>query len=295
MALAESATRRRNSLADLPSLELSRRVVHIYNHVPVRRQGTAPGAHKEHLGTTWSANRPLAPTIVSTSAAPSRRYGFHGLSYEYIVGRLASTTAERVIVAHLGNGASLVALRNGRPLDTTMGLTPIGGLMMGTRSGDLDPGVLLYLMREKGHDATRLERLVSEQAGLLGVSNISSDMKTLLVERARSRPAADAVEMFCHAVRKHIGGLAAVLGGLDLLVFTGGIGERAAPVRWEICQWLDHLGVHLDARQNAIDADTISTPQSPCAVRVIPTDEGFMIARHTRKLLAGGTDGQDHH
>jgi len=218
-----------------------------------------------------------------------RRYGFHGLSYEYVVEALGSAVGHRTIIAHLGNGASLVALRDGRPLDTTMGLTPIGGLVMGTRSGDLDPGLLLYLMREKGYDAGRLERLLNAEAGLLGISDISPDMKTLLAERDRDPRAAEAVAMFCYSVRKHVGALAAILGGLDTLVFTGGIGERAAPVRWEICEGLEHLGVELDSRQNSVDADTISPPHGPCTVRVIPTNEDLMIARHTSAVLFAAT------
>jgi acetate kinase len=193
-----------------------------------------------------------------------QRYGFHGLSYEYVLAELGDEPPGRAIVAHLGNGASLVALRDGRPVDTTMGFTPTGGLMMGTRSGDLDPGALLYLMRQKGYDAERLERLVDREAGLLGVSGSTSDMKTLLAKRESDPRAAQAVEMFCTAVRKHIGALAAVLGGLDLLVFTGGIGERAPAVREEIGRGLEYLGGD---------------------VRVIPTNEDLMIARHTRKTM----------
>ena len=191
-----------------------------------------------------------------------RRYGFHGLSYEYVLAELGDERPGRTIIAHLGNGASLAAVRDGRPVDTTMGFTPTGGLVMGTRSGDLDPGVLLYLLREKGYDAERLERLVDREAGLLGVSGSTSDMKALLEMRQADARAAQAVEMFCYAVRKHIGALAAVLGGLDLLVFTGGIGERAPAVRDEIGRGLEHLGSD---------------------VRVIPTNEDLMIARHTRK------------
>jgi len=214
-----------------------------------------------------------------------RRYGFHGLSYEYIAGVLGRPALTRTIIAHLGNGASLVAIRDGRPIDTTMGLTPTGGVVMGTRSGDLDPGVLVYLMREKGYDADRLERLLNEEAGLLGISSTTSDMKSLLAQRAHDSRAADAVAMFCTSIRKHIGAFAALLGGVETLVFTGGIGERAAPVRWEICQGLEPLGVRIDPHRNNADSETISEPQSPCTVRVIPTNEDLMIARHTRAVL----------
>jgi acetate kinase len=214
-----------------------------------------------------------------------RRYGFHGLSYEYVVEKLGSEAQGRAIIAHLGNGASMAAVRGGKPLDTTMGFTPTGGFMMGTRSGDLDPGILLYLMNEKGYDSRRLERLVNNQAGLLGVSGLTPDMKTLLEKRESEPDANQAVEMFCYQIRKHIGALTAVLGGLDTLVFTGGIGERAAPVRWDVCRGLEYLGVHLNPRRNEVHADTISTSESPCTVRVIATNEDLMIARYTRKLI----------
>jgi acetate kinase len=214
-----------------------------------------------------------------------RRYGFHGLSYEYIVATLGSAAQGRLIIAHLGNGASLAAVHHGQPLDTSMGFTPASGIMMGTRSGDLDPGVLIHLMHGKGYDVGQLEDLVNHQAGLLGVSGLSPDMKTLLEQRQREPHAAQAVELFCYQLRKYIGALTAVLGGLDTLVFTGGIGERAAPVRWETCQQLAYLGIALDPQQNAVHAEVISTPQSTCTVWVIPTNEDLMIARHTRTLL----------
>jgi acetate kinase len=214
-----------------------------------------------------------------------RRYGFHGLSYEYIVSTLGVQAQGRVVIAHLGNGASLAAVLNGRPLDTTMGFTPTGGLMMGTRSGDLDPGVLLYFMREKGVDVNGLDDFVNEQAGLLGVSGISPDMRTLVEQKEREPRAAQAVELFCHQLKKHIGAMTAVLGGLDTLVFTGGIGEHAATVRWDVCRELDYLGIRLDAKRNAAHAETISAPGSTCTVRVIPTNEDLMIARQTRAVL----------
>ncbi len=214
-----------------------------------------------------------------------RRYGFHGLSYEYIVEKLGTAAHGRTIIAHLGNGASMVAVRDGQPLDTTMGFTPTGGFMMSTRSGDLDPGILLHLLNETHYDARQLEQLVNHEAGLLGVSGISPDMKTLLEQRDGDPYAAQAVEMFCYHLRKHIGALTAVLGGLDTLVFTGGIGERAAPVRWEVCRGLEYLGIHLDPQRNALPADPTSTPHSSCTVRVIPTNEDLMIARHTRALI----------
>jgi acetate kinase len=221
-----------------------------------------------------------------------RRYGFHGLSYEYIVTTLGEAVRGRMIVAHLGNGASMAALQDGRPQDTTMGFSATGGLMMGTRSGDLDPGILLYLMYEKGYDASSLENLLDKHAGLVGVSGISPDMKTLLDQRDKEPHAAEAVELFCYTARKFIGALAAVLGGLDSLVFTGGIGERAGPVRWMICHGLDHLGIRLDPHQNDADAAVISSKDSRCLVRVISTNEDLMIARHTQRLLFPGSEGE---
>jgi len=213
------------------------------------------------------------------------RYGFHGLSYEYVMCSLKEALRGRVIIAHLGNGASMAALKDGLPQDTTMGLTALGGLMMGTRSGDLDPGILLYLMDEKGYDARQLERLLHHRSGLLGVSGISSDMKTLLEKQATEPHAAQAIELFCYTARKYIGALSATIGGIDTLVFTGGIGERAAPARWMICHGLDYLGIRLDPGKNDIHADIISMESSPCTVRVIHTNEDLMIARHTRELL----------
>jgi acetate kinase len=214
------------------------------------------------------------------------RYGFHGLSYEFICSKLGKELGKRAIIAHLGNGASMVALQDGQPVDTSMGLTPTGGFMMGTRPGDLDPGVLLHLLRE-GWTVDQLETLLDRQSGLAGVSGISSDMKTLLEERASNADARQAVEMFCYQARKFIGAFAAVLGGLETLVFTGGIGERAAPVRSEICQGLGFLGIDLDLEKNARHHAIISTGQSACCVRVVATDEDLMIARHTRRVITG--------
>ena len=214
-----------------------------------------------------------------------RRYGFHGLSYEFILETLGAAVQGRTIIAHLGNGSSLVAVRDGHPLDTTMGLTPTGGVMMGTRSGDLDPGLLLYLLQAKDYSVEQLAHLVNHEAGLLGVSGLSADMQTLLDKREREPHAAQAVEMFCDQLRKQVGALTAVLGDLDTLVFTGGIGEQAAPVRWEVCQGLTYLGVALDPQRNDAHARIISTPQSACSVWVVPTNEELMIARHTRALL----------
>ncbi len=222
-----------------------------------------------------------------------RRYGFHGLSYEYVVEQLGAAGLGRLIIAHLGNGASMVAVRDGRPLDTTMGFTPAGGFMMGTRSGDLDPGVLLYLQSAMGYDIEALDHLVNHESGLRGVSGGSSDMKTLLAQRGTDPGAALAVELFCHHLRKNIGALAAVLGGVDTLVFTGGIGERAAAVREEACRGLAHLGIRIDVERNAQNESVISDATGTCTVRVVATDEDLMIARHTRRLLAAGAKGRE--
>ncbi len=213
-----------------------------------------------------------------------RRYGFHGLSYEYIVGALGDRAKGRVIIAHLGNGASLAAVRDGKSVDTTMGFTPAGGLMMGTRSGDLDPGVILYLLAQKKYDAGRIERAVNDDAGLLGVSAISPDMRTLA--QSGDPRAAMARRMFCYILRKHIGAMAAVLEGIDTLVFTGGIGEHDAEVRSTVCAGLAYLGVRIDRASNAGNRDTISSAASKVLVRVIPTNEDLIIARHTRAIIA---------
>ncbi len=214
-----------------------------------------------------------------------RRYGFHGISYEYILQALGVHVPPRLIIAHLGNGASMAAVLLGRPHDTTMGFTPAGGFMMGTRPGDLDPGVIVYLLEQSRYDAKRLADLVNLKSGLLGVSGLSSDVKTLLEARATNADAAMAIEMFCYQIRKSVGALAAALGGLDMLIFTGGIGEHAAAVRAEVCDGLAYLGLTIDPRSNDSNNDTITTADSRCRVRVIPTNENLMVARHTTRLV----------
>lgn len=217
-------------------------------------------------------------------AAGIRRYGFHGLSYEYIAGRLREVAPAlakgRVIVAHLGNGASLCALHEGSSLDTTMGFSALDGLMMGTRPGTLDPGVILYLLQELGMTVGAVEDLLYRRSGLLGVSSgIASDMRTLLA--SPDPRAAEAVELFAYRIAREAGGLANSLGGLDGIVFTAGIGEHAPPVRAAVCARLEWLGVVLDPVANDCGDAVISRPESRIAVRVIPTDEERMIARHT--------------
>lgn len=220
-----------------------------------------------------------------------RRYGFHGLSYAYLMeelGRLAGLEAARgrVILAHLGSGASLAAVLHGRSFDTTMGFSPTGGLMMGTRPGDLDPGVTNYLLHTAKLTAPQLNHLLNHEAGLLGVSETSSDMQDLLAAQATDERAAEAVALFCYQARKGMGAFAAVLGGLNTLVFAGGIGEHAAEVRARSCAGLEFLGIELDAARNTAHADVISSDASRVTVRVIPTDEERMIARTVTRLLA---------
>ena len=214
------------------------------------------------------------------------RYGFHGLSLESIVRQLGDGVPERLVIAHLGNGASITALKAGQSIDTSMGLTPSGGVIMGTRSGDLDPGVLVYLLREKSLDVARLEALIDRGSGLLGISGLSGDLRRLH-EAAASNPGARlAIEMFCYSVRKQVAAMGAVLGGLDMLVFTGGIGENDALVRSEVCQGLSWMGVSLDEAHNRSASNPVSDAVSRCRVLVLPSLEDEQIARHAWALLA---------
>jgi acetate kinase len=224
------------------------------------------------------------------------RYGFHGLSYESIVHQLRSVAPHelsgRVIIAHLGNGASMAAVRGGIGIDTTMGFTPTAGLLMGTRVGDIDPGVLVYLLVERGMSPGELGELVTLKSGLLGVSGSSSDMRDLTERESADSQAAEAVALFCYQARKHLGALTAILGGLDTLIFTGGIGERATSIRRRICEGFEFLGIRLDEKRNEEHAPVISVfrPGSPrdgnsVTVRVMQTDEDLMIARQTRTLI----------
>ena len=214
-----------------------------------------------------------------------RRYGFHGLSYEHVVANVGSDELGRAVLAHLGSGASLAAVDHGQSVDTTMAFTPASGIPMSTRAGDLDPSVLVYLARERGYGADDLEHMVERESGLLALSGSTADMRALLDARATDPRAALAVATFCYRVRAQIGAYAAVLGGLDTLVFTGGIGERSAPVRAEICEGLAHLGVSVDPAANDRDGEIISQTGSGCTVRVVPTDEEMVIARHTAALV----------
>ncbi len=215
------------------------------------------------------------------------RYGFHGLSYEYIMSRLKELEEAqgRIVIAHLGNGASMAAVRDGRSVDTTMGFTPAGGLMMSTRSGDLDPGVIFFLLREKNLDAESVARLINEQSGLAGVSGRSGDMEELLSQEKESAAAVDAVNLFCYLARKFLGALAFALGGLDTVVFTGGIGEKSPAVRARICAGLEFAGLKLEEERNRDNAGLISAAGSAVSVRVMKAGEELMIARHAARLM----------
>jgi acetate kinase len=219
------------------------------------------------------------------------RYGFHGLSYEYVTEELRARgeLRPRTIVAHLGNGASIVALRDGVSVDTSMGMTPSGGVVMSTRSGDLDPGVILYLLRSCGFSVSELDDATNRSGGLLGISETSSDMRDLLAASALDSRASDAIDVFCYHVSKVIGAYAVVLAGLDALVFTGGIGEHSPQVRERICEKLDFLGIRIDPALNRSNAPIISSPQGSVVIRTFKTREEVMIARHTRESLASAT------
>jgi acetate kinase len=234
-----------------------------------------------------SSMPPVASTLPlpgELRAAGIQRYGFHGLSCESIVRQLGEALPARLIIAHLGNGASVTAVRSGASIDTSMGLTPTGGLIMGTRSGDLDPGVLVYLMREMKFDATAIERLVNHRCGLLGISGVGADMRTLHDASGTNAAARLAVDMFCYAVAKELGAMSMALGGVDQIVFTGGIGEHDAQVRAAVCARLSSLGVELDDTLNQKGLGPMTGSTSRCAVQVLPSQEDEQIARHTRAL-----------
>jgi len=233
----------------------------------------------------------LLPLPRRFDAKGVQRYGFHGLSYAYLMEELArlgdpAAATGRVILAHLGNGASLAAVRNGKSLDTSMGFTPTAGLVMSTRSGDLDPGLAPYLARTEQMTTKQFYEMVNHQSGLLGVSETSPDMRDLCASEATDVRAAEAVALFCYQAKKWIGAFAAALGGLDTLVFAGGIGENAPPIRARICAGLGFLGLELNAARNAKSAGVISDAASRVAVRVIRTDEELMIARSVVRMLA---------
>ena len=218
------------------------------------------------------------------------RYGFHGLSYAFLMEELArvagaEAAAGRVILAHLGNGASLAAVRDGKSIDTSMGFTPTGGVPMGTRSGDLDPGLVWFLAQTEHMTAEQFHHMVNHESGLLGVSETSSDLRDLLAHEAEDVRAAEAVGLFCYQIKKCIGAYAAALGGLDTLIFAGGIGENAAVIRARVCDGLTFLGIEIDETRNVINAGVISAETGRVAVRVIHTDEEVMIAKSVCYVL----------
>jgi acetate kinase len=235
----------------------------------------------------------LLPIPRRFNAKGIQRYGFHGLSYAYLMEELArlgdpAATTGRVILAHLGNGASMAAVRDGKSIDTSMGFTPTAGLVMSTRSGDLDPGLAPYLARTEHINTKQFYEMVSHESGLLGISETSSDMRDLLGRETQDVRAAEAVELFCYQAKKWIGAYAAALGGVDTLVFSGGIGENAPVIRARICEGLEFLGIEIAAKQNAANENVISAAASRVAIRVIRTDEELTIARSVCKIIGLG-------
>lgn len=244
--------------------------------------------------TAFHRDMPRAARILAIprryQAKGLQRYGFHGLSYAYLLEELERVGGRdaahgRVILAHLGNGASIAAVRGGKCIDTSMGFTPAAGLPMSTRSGDLDPGLVWYLGRSEGMTPEQFNRMVNNESGLLGVSESSSDMRDLLKRETEDVRVAEAVELFCYQAKKWIGAFTAALGGLDTVVFAGGIGENAAVVRERICAGLDFLGLRLEAERNQSGAPVISSARSSVTVRVMRTDEEVMIARAVRRKI----------
>ncbi len=218
------------------------------------------------------------------------RYGFHGLSYEYIIEELAREAGKdaadgRIIMAHLGHGASMAAVYNKKVIDTTMGFSPASGLVMSTRSGDMDPGVILYLMKQKGMTPEEVNEIVNQRGGMRGVSGTTGDMRELLERETEDQGAKEAVSLFCYYAKKFIGALTAALGGVDTIVFTGGIGENSPEVRGRICEGMEFMGINIDPELNRTSAPVISGTESIITVRVIKTNEELMIARHTNTLL----------
>jgi acetate kinase len=260
-----------------------------HNLAPIRVIGRiAPDvAQVACFDTAFHRTQPLVSQLYALprdlSATGVKRYGFHGLSYDYIAsvlpGFIGDAARGRVVAAHLGNGCSMCAMRDGKSVATTMGFTALEGLPMGTRSGAIDPGVILYLLTERGMSVADVSDLLYHRSGLLGMSGISNDMRELLASNARE--AADAVDLFVYRISRELGSLAAALGGLDVLVFTAGIGEHAAPVRARVCESAAWLGIRLDAAANLAGGPRISTADSPVSVWVVPTNEELMIARHT--------------
>ena len=243
--------------------------------------------------TAFHASMPRVAQILPIprrfDEAGIRRYGFHGLSYAYLMKALKDIEGKekanrRIVLAHLGNGASLAAVSNGKCLDTSMGFTPAGGTVMGTRCGDLDPGVAWYMMQSEKMTPQQFNNVINHESGLLGISETTANMQDLLQNESTDVRAAEAVALFCYQAKKWIGAFAAALGGLDILVFSGGIGENAPTIRSRICDGLQYLGIELATAKNNENAPLVSRKKSDVTVRVIPTDEELMIARDTRRL-----------
>lgn len=257
-----------------------------------------------HIACFDTAFHHTLPHIAHTLPLPHhirqhgiRRYGFHGLSYEYIQQTIAKDISDseakgRLIIAHLGSGASITALNNGVSIDTSMAFTSNSGLVMSTRSGDLDPGLVMYLQEVHGYHTEQMQSLLNKDSGLKGLSGISGDMKELLEKEGDNTEAALAIDIFCYTVKKFIGSYAAALEGVDTLVFTGGIGERSAPIRRRICQGLKFLGIKLNDEANNANKLLISEPDGRVNVRVIPTNEELMIARHAHRLAQSMVSGR---
>jgi acetate kinase len=272
---------------------------HLPSELALLKAFAARDSELEQIACFDTAFHQTMPHVAKLLPLPRRyfaqgiqRYGFHGLSYEFLMSELErsggkETARGRVILAHLGNGASMAAVRDGKSIDTSMSFTPTGGLVMSTRTGDLDPGVVVYFARTIGMTAEAFQRMVNAESGLRGVSEVSSDMRDLLAREGDDERAADAVELFCRQAKKFIGAYAAVLGGLDTLVFSGGIGENSAIIRARICKGLEFLGIELDSVRNDANSAVISSDVGRMSVRVIKTDEELQIARHIQNRLKG--------
>jgi acetate kinase len=285
-------------MADLEAL-IPLAPLHEPHEIAVIRAVSAIAPNVPQIACFDTAFHRTQPNVAQLFAIPReltakgvRRYGFHGLSYEYIVSALPEVMPdarnEKLVVAHLGNGASMCAIYKGSSVASTMGFTAVDGLPMGTRTGALDPGVILYLLQHERMDAQAIEQLIYRRSGLLGVSGISNDMRTL--ETSNAPAAKEAVDLFVYRIGRELGSLAAALGGLDALVFTAGIGENSAEIRARACREAGWLGITLDEKANAKGGPRISSPNSAVSAWVIPTDENLMIARHTSRLL--GADGE---
>lgn len=239
--------------------------------------------------TTMPRVAKILPIPRRFDKAGTHRYGFHGLSFIYLMETLKNINGKdgskgRIILAHLGNGASLAAVKEGKSLDTTMGFTPTGGLVMGTRPGDLDPGVAWYLMQSEEMTPAQFNQLINHESGLLGISETTSDMQELLKKEKKDVRALEAVELFCYSVKKWIGAYTAVLNGVDTLVFSGGIGENSPVIRSRICNEFEYLGIEINEDENKKNTTIISTKKSKVKIYVIPTDEEVIIAREVKKL-----------